>query len=132
MLEGLFELLFEFFVEVILQPVFELLGATGKELLRRYPWLRVVLAVIFIPLTGGLIGLFFSNMIPERIIPTPRATGISLFLSPMLAGLAMKYFGDWRRNNGHQPTLLATFWGGALFAFSMALVRWLRVARVVG
>ncbi len=67
-------------------------------------------------------------MIPIRILPNSRFPGISLLLSPIAAGWIMKALGDWRRSRGHEPTVLATFWGGALFAFSMALVRRLRVA----
>jgi hypothetical protein len=38
-------------------------------------------------------------------------------------------FGQWRRRRGGDPTLLATFWGGALFAFAMAAARWLLIGR---
>ena len=40
--------------------------------------------------------------------------------------------GKWRRRLGGRPTYLATFWGGALFAFAAALVRWLTIGRVSG
>jgi hypothetical protein len=131
MLDALFELLFEFIVEFIFQIVVELGLECIAEFFRWRPTLRTVVALIFIPLFGGFVGLFVSNMIPERILPTPSVRGISLFLSPLAAGLVMKWFGDWRRGQEHEPTMLATFWGGFLFAFSMALVRWLRVGRVV-
>lgn len=38
-------------------------------------------------------------------------------------GPIRELFGDWRRSQEHEPTMIATFWGGALFAFSMALIR---------
>jgi hypothetical protein len=37
----------------------------------------------------------------------------------------MKAIGDRRRAMGRSTTALATFWGGCLFAFGFALVRFL-------
>jgi len=39
----------------------------------------------------------------------------------------MEQYGQWREENGGERSFIATFWGGALFAFSMALVRFLWV-----
>jgi hypothetical protein len=50
-------------------------------------------------------------------------------LSPMLAGLVMHYYGRWRESRGSEPSYTATFLGGALFAFGMALVRFLLIGR---
>ena len=127
MLDALLELVVEFVVEFISQVVIEIGFEWIAEFFRRRPTLSTVLAFIAIPLFGGLIGLILSNMFPQRILPRPTVPGISLLLSPLATGMVMKLFGDWRRSRGHQPTRLATFSGGALFAFSMALVRWLRV-----
>ena len=131
MLDALLELLFEFITEFVFQMLMELGLECVAGFFRRHTTLGTVLGLIFIPLLGAIIGLYLSNMIPERILPKPAVPGISLFLSPLVAGLLMKQFGDWRRSRGHESTIIATFWGGALFAFSMALVRWLRVGRVV-
>ena len=131
-MDALLELIFEFIVEFVFQILAELGFEAVGEFFRRRPVLRAIVALIFIPLLGTLIGLFLSNMIPERILPKPSVPGISLFVSPLIAGLLMKLFGDWRRSQGHEPTMIATFWGGALFAFSMALMRWLRVGRLGG
>ncbi len=131
MLDALLELIFEFIIELISQTLMELGIECAAAYFRRHTTLGTVLGLIFIPLLGALMGLYLSNMIPERILPKPGVPGISLFLSPLVAGLLMKLFGDWRRSRGHEPTIMATFWGGALFAFSMALVRWMRVGRIV-
>jgi len=131
MIDTLLELLFEFIFELIFQMLAELGFECVSKFFRRRPVSRMIMALIFIPLLGALIGLFLSNIIPHRMLPKPSLPGISLFVSPLIAGLLMKLFGDWRRSQGHEPTLIATFWGGALFAFSMALMRWLRVGRLV-
>src|SRR6266705_2560840 len=126
MLDFLFELVFEFLTELLFQLLIELGFEYVAEFFRRRPTMGVALAYLWIALLGAFAGLIFVNMIPTRILPVPTIPGISVLLSPLFAGLIMKAFGDWRRNKGHEPTVLATFWGGALFAFTMALVRWLR------
>jgi len=50
-------------------------------------------------------------------------------LAPLATGAAMHAFGARRRRRGRATSGLATFWGGAAFAFTMALARWLAVAR---
>jgi len=127
MLDALLELIVEFVVEFISQLLIEIGFEWVAEFFHRRPTLSTVLTFVAIPLFGGFVGFILSNTIPWRIFRNPIIPGISLLLSPIATGLVMKLFGDWRRSRGHQPTVLATFWGGALFAFSMALVRWLRV-----
>ncbi len=131
MLDALLELIFEFIVEFLFQIVIDVGFECFAENFRKHRSLPPLLAWIVIPLVGGLVGFFGSNMFPQRIFRGHEVPGISLLLAPLCTGMVMKLFGDWRRRNGRQPTTLATFWGGALFAFSMALVRWLRVGRVV-
>lgn len=75
-------------------------------------------------------GLLMAGFFPERLLPPLPLSGVSLVLSPLAAGFVMKIFGDWRRRRGGDPSFLATFWGGALFAFSFALVRWLMIGRM--
>jgi len=127
MLDAMLELVVEVVLEFISQLLIEIGFEWIAECFHRRATLSTVLAFIAIPLFGGFIGLILSNTFPQRIVPGPTVPGISLLLSPLATGMVMKLFGDWRRSRGHQPTVLATFWGGALFAFSMALVRWLRV-----
>ncbi|MBM4299314.1 MAG: hypothetical protein FJ143_16375 [Deltaproteobacteria bacterium] len=126
----LIEVLF-FFLEVIVEIVFAFgfekrSDAYGRPLFRYSPWMYLGLAML-----GACVGSLMSQFVPQRILPTPMIRGASLFLSPLVAGLVMKWFGDWRTNQGHQPTVLATFWGGAAFAFGMAFVRWMMVGRVL-
>src|SRR5438552_4271663 len=127
MLDALLELIFEFIGEFIFQLATEACVEWIAEFFRGRRTLSLASAYLGLPLFGGFVGFILSNTIPWRIFRNPIIPGISLLLSPIATGLVMKLFGDWRRSRGHQPTVLATFWGGALFAFSMALVRWLRV-----
>ena len=55
---------------------------------------------------------------------------IELLLEGLLqSGLVMQRYGQWREARDGSQSFIATFWGGALFAFGMALVRFLWVNR---
>lgn len=93
---------------------------------RTRPWLHGVgfLAV------GAAIGLGSLLLFPGRVVRGGHAVpGVSLALAPLAAGLAMHFFGKLCRDVGGHPSPLATFWGGALFGFGAALVRFLMVGR---
>src|SRR6266849_3961780 len=55
--------------------------------------------------------------------PVPLFPKLSLVLAPLATGAAMHVYGSWRRRRGGDPSLLATFWGGAIFALAMGLAR---------
>ena len=122
MLDSLLELIFEFLTELLFQLLVEIGFELIAEFFRRHQTLSAVFAYFAIGLSGAFAGLFASTMFPQRILSISIIPGISLLVTPV-----MKSFGDWRLSRGHQPTILATFWGGALCAFMMALVRWIRV-----
>jgi hypothetical protein len=123
-----FLLLFlDIIIEIVLAFGFERRAeAYGRPLFRHSPWLYFGLVLL-----GGCVGWLISELVPQRILAASSLRGASLVLSPLFAGVVMKWFGDWREKKGHQPTVLATFWGGAAFAFGAALMRWLIVGRVV-
>ena len=77
---------------------------------------------------GGLAGVLTSVIWPTSIFRPGPVRGASLLLSPLITGVVMDRYGQWRENSGVARSYVATFWGGALFAFSMALVRfvWVR------
>ena len=127
MLDSLLELIFEFLTELLFQLLVEIGFELIAEFFRRHQTLSAVFAYFAIGLSGAFAGLFASTMFPQRILSISIIPGISLLVTPVVAGWIMKSFGDWRLSRGHQPTILATFWGGALCAFMMALVRWIRV-----
>jgi hypothetical protein len=91
------------------------------------PWLSA-LAYVFI---GAEIGFASADAIPRRLLHAASPiSGISLLLAPLGAGLLMHGYGSWRQRQARDSSWLATFWGGALFAFSIALVRWTIIGRV--
>lgn len=120
MLPAIWEILLQIVVEVLFELGFESIGESMRRRRRAHPVVALVGAVLF----GGVAGLATSLLWPARIIKTAPVPGASLLLSPLLTGLVMDQYGRWRKDEG---SYLATFWGGAFFAFGMALVRFLWV-----
>jgi len=50
-------------------------------------------------------------------------------VAPLVVGAALHGVGVWRRRCGHATTHLATFYGGAAFAFAYGVTRLLLLAR---
>jgi hypothetical protein len=91
------------------------------------PWLSA-LGYVFI---GAEIGFASADALPWRLLHAASPiSGISLLLAPLAAGLLMHAYGSWRVRQPKDCSWLATFWAGALFAFSIALVRWTIIGRV--
>ena len=133
MLELIIELLVEAVFDVFLQVLCELALELGWEsmthALGKEKKANPLLAGLGIVVMGAGLGLIGGWVFPHRVIKPSSLPGLSLVLTPLGTGTIMQVFGSWRRRRGGEPSCLATFWGGALFAFSMALVRWLMVGR---
>jgi len=84
---------------------------------------RPVDATLAYAVLGGLAGLLIVMLFPERLLPDPPIRGASLVLVPIIAGWGMRVLGQFRKARGHTISNLATFHGGAGFAFGAALVR---------
>lgn len=72
---------------------------------------------------GVLAGFLTTLVLPRRIIHTQGVRGASLLVAPLISGLVMAFYGRQRAIRGHNRSYFATFWGGALFALGMAVVR---------
>jgi hypothetical protein len=117
--------LFEIFGEFLLQLLFELAAEALTRLIKRKPQVEPVATGIALALGGAAAGLLSAWLIPHRLIATrPVLPGISLLLAPLATGYAMHLLGNRLRRAGRYASDLATFRGGALFAFSMAVIRW--------
>ena len=134
MLAFLLELLLQLLVEALFQFVAELLLELGFEAIahsvRRGRCANPVFAAVGLFIIGGLVGFVTCWVLPNPLLrPVPHFPRLSLVLAPLATGAAMRAFGAWRRGKGGDPSLLATFWGGALFAFAMGVARALCLAR---
>jgi hypothetical protein len=132
------EILLEIFGGTLIQLVLEVLGELAMGTMRLFgvtavPDSQDLSNMIWSGLgslvMGGIAGYWSSLLMPHRVLPRLTVSGPSVVLAPLCAGLAMHVFGRWRRRHGGHPTYLATFWGGGLFAFAMAAVRWWMVGR---
>ena len=125
--ESMWELVLQLVIEIIGQVVFELLVALGLESLsdsgireRESRPLAGAIAQFLIGLcAGGLSLLMYSR----RVSPHSAIPGLSLVLSPLGTGIAMHWLGEMWRDRGKEPPPLFSFKAGALFAFGMALAR---------
>jgi hypothetical protein len=123
----------EYLVEALLQDlfafVFSFFGEGFGSLFGRFArekseW-NIALNLFSSVVLGVVLGVLSLLIVPMHIIQAVSIPGISLFLAPLLVGGTMYMWGRYRRGKGLPVSMLATFWGGALFAFSSALVRFL-------
>ena len=114
-----------------LEVVFQVLFSDGMENLFDFldlvPRDRFLVCVAAIAV-GFTIGASSRLLLPHRLLPPPATPGISLVLSPVGSGLAMHFWGSHRQGLGRGSSFLATFWGGASFAFGCALGRFVAIA----
>ena len=122
-IEALGEVVVELFGQIIMAVLIESVAQAfrrGKKVDRR-------VAAFGLLLLGAICGGLSCLIFPHRLMTAanPRFRGLSLILAPLATGACTNMLGEWLRSRGRQPTAIATFWGGATFAFAMALVRWL-------
>jgi hypothetical protein len=125
-LELLLELLFDLIYPVVLAFVTELVRERRGGLDPEAGAANQVATGTLCVIAGGVAGFISALLFPHPIVHRrviPR--GASFVLMPLATGLAMHWFGVWRKERGSYPSLLATFWGGALFGLSTAMARFL-------
>ena len=123
-MDFIFELIFELLFEIVGEVALEIGVGAFKEAYDRTNR-NPVLATIAYLLLGGAVGAVSGWLLPYRLVRPGPFPGISVFLAPVISGGAMHVFGKYRRARGHVTTNLATFYGGAAFAFGVSLVRFL-------
>ena len=128
-MELIVEVFVSFFFEFLLQVFGELLAQLGLRSLgepfasreERNP----ILAAIGYCLLGLFLGGLSLLVFPEPFVRSERFPGINLIFTPVLTGLAMSSIGRLRERQGKSVLRLDTFVYGFLFAFAMAIVRFL-------
>lgn len=128
-MEALLEILLQFFFEFFLQIIAEVLSEVGMQSMRQVfqrkevqnPWLAGTGHFLLGAAIGGISLLFFHHALLHR--PTWRI--VNLLVTPLLAGLTMTAVGSLRRKKGQDLIRLDRFGYGFLFAFGMALVRFI-------
>ena len=120
-MEVLFEALFEFALQIVLELLVEfgLRRAGGGDRKPVSPWLAAVGYVLL----GVAVGWVSVLVFPTLFLQSPAARWANLLLAPIAAGAVMALLGSWRRRKGQRLVRLDTFAYGYLFAVAMAVTR---------
>lgn len=126
-MELIFEFIFQFVVEILLQAGAELLvelglRSTADTLKRpRNPLLSTIGFMILGAIAGGVSLL----IMPHSPIQDPSFRTANLFLTPILLGLMMMLVGTIREKKGQNLVHIDKFGYAFVFAFAMSLVRYI-------
>ena len=72
---------------------------------------------------GGVAGALSLLFFPHPLVHRSRVLGLSVVISPVLAGLGMSMVGSTLRKRNKKAMQIESFGYGFAFAFGMALVR---------
>ena len=126
-MELVFEILFQFLAEVLVQVLVELLCELGLHSLgdtfrkTRSPVFSTIGFVLWGAMAGGLSLLVF----PTSPITNLVLRKVNLIVTPLIAGGAMMLVGRLRDRRGATLVRLDRFGYAFVFAFAMAVVRFL-------
>jgi hypothetical protein len=126
-MEFLFEMVFQFVGEILLQACFELLAELGVRSLEdtfrkpRNPVLSTIGFLIWGSIAGAVSLLFF----PRSPIAEPMLRQLNLIVTPLAIGIVMTMVGRVRLKKGQSLVRLDQFGYAYTFAFAMALVRFI-------
>ncbi len=123
-METLFAILLEAVVEIVFELGLEALRRAFRRQRRAHPVFSAIGFVVLGSTLGALSGWYW----PMPILPASPQPGVNVIVAPLLVGLVMQEYGAWSARRGREPSYLATFWGGALFAFALAGTRRLVIA----
>jgi hypothetical protein len=127
LIAALFDILGEVIIQVGLEFLASLLVRAGRKAistpLRQDRLFTGFLFVVF----GASAGLVSVHIFPHPLVRPSRFHGISLLISPVITGLVMFATGRLVQKLGRKPTQIESFWIGFVFAFAMALVRFVLV-----
>ena len=129
LLELLAQLLLEVLIELFPELVVELVWRSLREVLQPRAEKEPVLAFLGYALLGGAAGALSLLPFPDAFVHGSKWHGISLIVSPVLAGVGMSIVGWLRRRRGEPLIRLDTFPYAFSFAFGVALVRFLCTTR---
>jgi len=119
LVEIFFEAVFEFSVEFLGSLVLRGVAAVFDTSEFKSPWQASIGYAFLGAVAGGLSLIFF----PHPLVHRSRVPGISVVISPVLAGLGMSLVGSSLRKRNKKTMEIESFGYGFAFAFGMAVVR---------
>jgi hypothetical protein len=129
-MDFVFEILLQFLGELLLQAIFEVLFEFGFHSLAdtlKSPK-NPVLSIFGFMLWGAMAGGISLLMFPNSPIADPLLRRVNLFTTPILAGALMTIVGRVRSKRAQSLVRLDRFGYAFIFAFAMALVRFIWAA----
>ncbi len=114
----------EFLAELVLQLLVELFANLAGRPFRSRPSPPILVALGY-GILGAALGLVSAIFWPASAASPLALRLTTLILVPVLAGLAFAALGAWRRRRGREPNRLERFVCAWLFAFALALPRFI-------
>lgn len=123
----IFELLFQFFAEILLQAAFELLAELGyRGLANRLQRPRnPIYSIIGFIILGAIAGSVSLLILPYSPIEDPTFRKINLVAMPIILGLMMMLVAKLRQKKSQDLVRIDRFGYAFVFAFAMGLVRFI-------
>ena len=128
-LEVILQCLFEFFVQIVGELFVELGMHPFAEVFKKRPVESPFVAGIGYFLLGAAVGGLSLLVAGTTFIHDSTWRVLNLFVTPIFAGLMMMAVGAIRSRKGQELVRLDRFGYGLVFAFGMALVRFIFAAR---
>jgi hypothetical protein len=127
-MEIILEVLCQFFGDIILQIVCELILEFSQHKFTKTAEPEKCMPIVAF-FGYGVLGLFAGGLslflFPHPFVRSSRFHGISLLITPLIAGLAMSGVGWLRKRQGTIVLRIDTFIYGFIFAFGIALTRYI-------
>ncbi|MBI5487428.1 MAG: hypothetical protein HY905_08860 [Deltaproteobacteria bacterium] len=116
------EILLELLVELGLTCLLEGSGRAVSTAYRRSKT-HPVLWTLGLFAVGAFLGWLSAHVVPHHLAPIIGFRGFSLLVAPLVVGAVMHGWGRHREARDLPHSGLATFHGGAAFAFGISLLR---------
>jgi hypothetical protein len=113
----------QFFAELVLQIVFELVVDLLGHGIRRKGVMPVSVATLACAAAGAIAGGVSLVIFPRLFIQAQWLRALNIIVTPVVAGLFMGAVGSWLRRRDRSVSRLDSFAYGYVFALTMAAVR---------
>jgi uncharacterized membrane protein len=124
-IEMIGEVLFEAVFEVVCFCLATLLTRAISKLFSIFSDLNPIATAFALGMLGALVGFLSVIAYPHPLVHPSRFHGVSVIVSPLITGFVISQLGRLLRNIGRKVTPIESFGYGFVFAFAMALVRFL-------
>lgn len=127
-MEFLLQIFLELFLNLVGEALTDVVLHISSRFIRTRKTVNALLTLIMYLGIGVLVGFFSLLIFPNYFVRSANPPGISLLITPVLAGFTMSAIGWFRERQGKSLIRLETFSCGFIFAFGMALIRLLFTA----